>query len=55
MHFIYSNLYVKFDLYLMTLGIDADEEAQQDHFIETHIDGDYAPYPNKVVGLRAQL
>lgn len=35
----------------MILGMD-DDEAQQDHFIETHIDGDYAPYPNKVVCLR---
>ena len=35
--------------------MDADEEPQQDHFIETHIDEDYAPYPNKLVCLRAQL
>ena len=34
------------------IGTDTEaEEAQQDHFIETRTDGDYEPYPNKVVCL----
>jgi len=28
---------------------EAEEDAQQDHFIETLADGDYAPYANKIV------
>jgi hypothetical protein len=28
---------------------EAEEDAQQDHFIETLADGDYTPYANKIV------
>jgi len=33
------------------IGIDSDvdDSVQRGHFAETLFDGDYAPYPNKVV------
>ena len=51
--FIRPKFFVNSHLIYNAVGTDAEaeEEAQQDHFIETHIDGDYAPYPNKVVCL----
>jgi hypothetical protein len=46
------HVYVTLSLWLIVLtGInsEADEDAQQDHFAESCRDGDYAPYPNRVV------
>ena len=46
------HVYVTLSLWLIVLtGInpEADEDTQQDHFAESRRDGDYAPYPNRVV------
>ena len=46
------HVYVTLSLLLIVItGIntEAEDDAQQDHFAESCRDGNYAPYPNRVV------
>jgi hypothetical protein len=42
------NLYI-ISHYIIGTNEDTEEDARRDHFMETNIDGDYTPYPNRVV------
>jgi hypothetical protein len=49
LHVFASSKFYIIPHYIIGTDQDTEEDAQQDHFMETNVDGDYAPYPNRVV------